>query len=62
MSKAKIVSVLDKKVNSTDVECKNIEKTFYKGGIDQKKFIEEYINKRKDFHKYSILKVKVNMS
>ena len=62
MSKTKIISVLDKKVNTADSECRNLEKTFFKGGVDQKKFIEEYISKRKDFHKYSILKVKVNMS
>ena len=62
MNKAKFVSVLDKKVISSDNECRNLEKTFYKGGLDQKTFMEEYINKRKDFHRYSILKVKVSLS
>jgi hypothetical protein len=62
MSKAKVLSVMDKKINSADAEGKTLEKTFYKGGLDQRSFIENFLEKRKAFHRYQILKVKVNQS
>ncbi len=60
MSKGKILSIMDKKITKADSECKAIEKAFYKGGLDKKNFIENFMQKRKDFHKYQIMKVKVN--
>jgi hypothetical protein len=62
MSKGKVVSVLDKKISSVDNESRALEKNLAKGGIDLKSFLDEYIDKRKNFHKYQILKVKVNQS
>lgn len=34
MSKQKLVSVMDKKINTTDSETKQLEKALYKGSID----------------------------
>ena len=62
MSKQTLMTVIDKKVMASDTETRNLEKQYDKGGIDTKRFIEEFMEKRKDFHKYSILKVKVSMS
>ena len=62
MSKQKIVSVIDKKISNADNETKQLEKAFYKGSVDQKNFIEGFLAKRKEFHKYQILKIKVNQS
>ena len=53
---------MDKKINNSDNESRNLEKTYYKGNMDTKAFIEQYMAKRREFHKYQILKVKVNQS
>lgn len=60
MSKPKITSILDKKIMTADSESKALEKTFYKGGMNQKNFIDSFLEKRREFHKYQIMKVKVN--
>ena len=52
MSKEKVVSVLDKKIMGTDNETRALEKGFFKGAMDGKHFVEEYVQKRKHFHKY----------
>jgi hypothetical protein len=62
MSKNKVLTVLDKKISNADNEGRAIEKQFYKGDMNLKNFMESFIQKRKDFHKYSIMKVKVNQS
>jgi hypothetical protein len=65
MSKAKVVQVIDQKINTSDSDAKTLEKNYCKGSGGQaacRDFLEEYVKKRKDFHKYQILKVKVNMS
>ena len=62
MSKGKIISVIDKKITSADNESRTLEKNYFKGGMDTKSFIEAFIQKRKTFHKYQIIKVKVNQS
>ena len=63
MSKAKVISVIDKKINLTGTEGDSLAKSFYKqsgGGVGTKQFLEQYLEKRKAFHKYQILKVCVN--
>lgn len=48
MSKAKLVSVLDKKIRMEDEEARKIEKNFRNGtGSNFKDFISEYLEKRK---------------
>jgi len=60
MSKAKVLSVIDKKINSVDTDSKTLEKSFFKGTTSTKDFLEEYLGKRKAFHKYQIMKVRVS--
>jgi hypothetical protein len=62
MSKGKIVTVIDKKIMQADNESAALGKNFAKGGKDVKSFLDEFIEKRKQFHKYQILKVKVNQN
>jgi len=66
MSKTTVIAVIDKKITTADNDSKLIEKAFYKGGAvgqaAMKDFIDQYMEKRKAFHKYQILKVKVNQS
>lgn len=65
MSKPQVISVLDKKIAAADSDSKALEKAFYKGSGGMgatKDFLEEFIKKRKDYHKYSIMKVKVAQS
>ena len=55
---------MDKKINQAAQEGKTIEKAYFNEGANGqsgcKDFIKEMINKRKEFHKYQILKVCVN--
>lgn len=60
MSKAKVIGVLDKKINAADSESSKLLKDFTKSGSNIKDFLALYTEKRKEFHKYNILKVKVN--
>jgi hypothetical protein len=63
MSKGKVISVIDKKINTVEAEGESLAKAFYKGGSNAKNtrdFLDEYLEKRKAFHKYQILKVVVN--
>lgn len=62
MSKAKVLGVLDKKINSADAESNKQLKDFTKSGANMKEFLNNYIQKRKEFHKYNIFKVKVSQS
>lgn len=62
MSKFAIVNVIDKKIGSADRDSRDLEKQFAKGNISQKEFMDQYLAQRKDFHRYQILKVKVNQS
>lgn len=59
MSKNKIMSVLDKKINSAENEGRALEKNFHKGHMDKNSFIESFVKQRQEFHKNSILKIKV---
>jgi hypothetical protein len=52
MSKAKVQSVMDKKISMIDTESRALEKKFAKGEVNQKGFLDEYIEKRMNFHKY----------
>jgi hypothetical protein len=61
MSKGKVISVIDKKINVSEAEGESLAKAFYKGGSKATRdFLDEYLEKRKAFHKYQILKVVVN--
>lgn len=61
MSKGKVISTVDKKINNADIESESLAKAFYKGtGKQTKEFLEEYLAKRRAFHKYQILKVVIN--
>ena len=59
MSKQKVIQVLDKKIRLADDEGRKYEKEFAKGNLDKRNFIENYLEQRKEFHKFQILKVKV---
>jgi hypothetical protein len=63
MSKGKVISVIDRKIHLAESEGESLAKGFYKGGSISKStrdFLDEYLEKRKAFHKYQILKVVVN--
>ena len=62
MSKGKVNSVLDKRINNADAEASKLLKECSKSGSNIKEFLNSYIEKRKEFHKYNIYKVKVNQS
>jgi hypothetical protein len=62
MSKAKVISVIDKKISNADNNSRVIEKSYCKGQMDIKTFMSKYIDERKNFHKNSIMKVKVSTS
>ena len=63
MSKGKVISVIDKKIHLVETEGDSLAKAFYKGGSNAKStrdFLDDYLEKRKAFHKYQILKVVIN--
>lgn len=62
MSKGTIVNIIDKKILNADKDSRDLEKQFTKGSINQKDFMDNFLTQRKNFHKYQILKVKVNQS
>ena len=59
-----VIQALNTKANAADQNAKTCEKTWLNGtgGGDCRAFLDEYIKHRKDYHKYSLLKVKVNQS
>ena len=62
MCKQKVVQVIDQKINSADFASESLKKAFYKGQggpSNAKDFLEELLEKRKQFHKYQIMKVKI---
>ena len=61
MSKGKVIAVIDKKINVASAEGDSLAKAFYKGtGKATREFLDEYLERRKAFHKYQILKVVIN--
>ena len=51
------------KSGAADQNAKTCEKTWLNGdGSDCRGFLDEYMKHRKEYHKYSLLKVKVNQS
>ena len=60
MSKDKVVAVLNQKIKQAEDNARKSEKEFTKQGGDMKQFLNQYLSERMDFHKYNILKVKVN--
>jgi len=60
-SKQHIVGLLHKKANAADSEARATEKAFSRREIEMQQFLDGYIKKRQEYHKYQILKVKVNM-
>ena len=59
-SKGKVLAVLDQKIQGLEVESESLKKAYYKGQGAAKDFVEQLLEKRIAFHKYQILKVKVN--
>lgn len=47
------------KTAELDKASKDSEKAFFAGGGDIKSILDGYLAQRREFHKYSILKVKV---
>ena len=60
MSKDKVVGVLGAKISEVDNNSRKLEKEYTKNGGDMRQFMNNYLKERMDFHKYQILKVKVN--
>ena len=58
-SKKNVVSLLNQKASGVDTETKMTEKAFIRGEIDLRSFLDQYVNKRCDYHKYQTLKVKI---
>ena len=54
--------MLDQKIQSIDIESESLKKSYFKGSGNTKDFLEELLSKRLAYHKYQILKVKVNQS
>jgi hypothetical protein len=59
MSKDKVVGALNQKSQALENECKVTEKKFLKEEMDVRAFMREYVKQRREYHKYQILKVKV---
>lgn len=59
-SKQRIMGLLSQKANAKDSEARACEKQFLRGEIDMRAFLDQYVSKRGEYHKYQILKVKVN--
>ena len=61
--KGTVIQALNMKANAADQNAKTCEKTWLNGTDgDCRSFLDEYIKHRRDYHKYSLLKVKVNSS
>ena len=56
------MGVLNQKASQSDGEARAAEKSFLKQEIDMKTFLDSYMKKRADYHKYQILKVKINQA
>lgn len=55
-----MVSAIDQKISTADVESESLKKAFFKGNGSTKDFLDQLLQKRITYHKYQILKVKVN--
>ena len=62
MTKPSVIAVLNQKASAADDSSKQIDKSFTKGQIDLKDFMNNYVDQRKEYHKYQHLKVKVSQS
>ena len=62
LSKNKICGLLSQKASEADSEAKQCQKAFERRETDLNQFLSNYIKGRQEYHKYQILKVKVNMS
>ena len=62
MNKQTVMSMLNQNANAADDSSKKIEKSLIKGEIDLKQFMNNYVDNRKVYHKYQLLKVKVSQS
>ena len=61
--KGVVTQALSSKASTADFNSKTCEKTWLGGdGSDCRNFLDEYIKHRKEYHKYSMLKVKVSQS
>lgn len=61
-SKQNVVSCLNQKASAADSEAKQVEKQLLRREIDMRAFLDQYVSKRSAYHKYQVLKVKVNQA
>ena len=61
-SKQAITSLLSQKASASDKEARDTEKQFMRREIDMRTFLDQYIKKRGQYHKYQVLKVKINQA
>jgi len=59
MSKEKVIAAFEKKTKTIDAESETMKKQIFKSETNFGNLLTEYMKKRNDFHKYSLLKVKV---
>ena len=57
--KGPVTQALGQKASAADQASKGLEKSFINGGGDVSSFLGDYMKQRREFHKYSMLKVKV---
>lgn len=58
--KTNVINLLNQKASKADSEATVASKSFTRGEIDLKAFLDQYIGKRAEYHKFQVLKVKVN--
>lgn len=59
MSKQKVQGVLGQRANQADKDSKETAKKFTNGSMDLQDFVNDFLNQRKDYHKYQMFKIKV---
>lgn len=59
ISKDAIMQVIGDVVTKTVAESDEIKKKLHKGDLTLKQYTNQYIEKRKEFHRYSLLRSKV---
>ena len=60
MTKETVTGILNQKASEADSSSKQTDKAFIKGEIDLKSFMSNYVDQRKEYHKYKLLTVKVH--
>jgi hypothetical protein len=61
-SKEKVVQIIGQRAKQAEQEAHKTEKQFLKEEINFKDFMRSYVKQRGEYHKYQMIKVKVNQS